>query len=348
MHCTEIAAFEVFHRRLGWPWIAIDAAGARVAFASSEDRLATRALAPGGAVDEGPAFALPADLRLPVAAPSPSDHRGAAEGIHGFGVDSRGELVAVVGTAGGASVLVTMNARGELARSRIDALAGGDFVAHAVAFDRTGSRLWVSAESGGETALILVDARTHAPFGVLRSAPFPPPAFHELHVHPQDDAVLLLAACGQDGTFARVAGWSDGPPVAIATALDEGGAPAGFVGFSADAARVHLAEDEALRTHAWPTLDTLSSAPFADDFVSSYAGAVLGTLIFVDGELDRGDHEEEAVMIFDRSALKGSLVEPPAPPGMWVGRLGASAIVTVESKGDPARGRVLVIRKVEN
>ena len=71
-------------------------------------------------------------------------------------------------------------------------------------------------------------------------------------------------------------------------------------------------------------------------------------MIFVDGELDRGEGEEEAVMIFDRSALKGSLVEPPAPPGMWVGRLGTSAIVTVESKGDPARGRVLVIRKVQN
>ena len=329
MHCREIASFDVVHRSLAWPWIAIDPTATRFAFASSDDRLATRVLA-GGAVEEGPSFSLPADLRLPE--------------VHAFGLDSRGELVAALG----ASVLVTLDEKGERVRSRVAELAGGDFVARAVTFDRTGSQLWVSAESGEETALIALDARTHAVAGVLRSAKFPPPASHELHPHPSDDAVLLLAACGEDGTFARVAAFADGRPVAIATALDAGAAPAGFVGFSADGARVHLAEDESLRTHAWPTLDTLSSAPLADGFYSSYSGAVLGGLVFVDGELERDDGAEEAVMIFDRAALKGSLVEPPAPPGMWVGRLGATAIVTVEPKGDPARGRVLVIRKVEN
>ena len=66
-----------------------------------------------------------------------------------------------------------------------------DFVAHAVAFDHTGKHVWFSAESGKETVLSLVSAREHTVVGALRSPPFPPPAMHELHVHPVDDAVLL-------------------------------------------------------------------------------------------------------------------------------------------------------------
>jgi hypothetical protein len=347
MHCKEIASFDVVHRSLAWPWIALDPSQTRFVFASSERGLATRVLA-AGAVDAGPSFPLPEDLALPTVQAPPNEHRGVAQGVHGFAIDPSGDRVAVVGTTLGKSVLVTIEPSGETMRSRIDALVEGDFVAHAVAFDRTGSRLWVSAESGEATALVVVDARTHARVGAVLSAPFPPPAFHELHPHPVDDAVLLLAACGQDGTFARVAGWSDGPPVAIPTALDDGAAPAGFVGFSSDGARVHLAADDELRTHAWPTLETLSTAPFADDFVSSYSGVLLGGLIFVDGQLDLDRGEEEAVMTFDRAALKGSLAKPPVPAGMWVGRLGTSALVTVEAKGDPARGRVVVLREVEN
>ena len=177
-----------------------------------------------------------------------------------------------------------------------------------------------------------------AAFGIARSAAFPPPATHELYLHPQDSAVLLLAACGEDGTFARVAGWSGGGVEAIPTALDKGGIPAGFVGFSADAVRVHLAEADELRTHSWPGLEELSSVELADDFVSSYAGAVFGDRIFVDGE--DADSRDDAVMMFDRSATRGALLPDPVPSGMWAGRLLADTIVTVEAKGEPARGHV--------
>ena len=343
MDCVEIGSFEVVHRALVWPWVSIDPTRARFAFATNERSIASRGLVDGRVV-EGKAFALPADLALPTEQAPDVGHRGSERGVHGFAIDPRGELLAVTGMVDGASVVVTIDGTGEVRRTRVDALAGPDFVAHGVTFDRTGARVWLSAESGRETALVLIDARTHALAGVVRSAAFPSTAHHELYVHAQDDAVLLLAACGEEGTFARVAGWSDGPPVAIETALDQGSVPAGFVGFSSDGARVHLAEADELRTHAWPGLETLSSAPFADEFVSSYSGAVIDSLIFVDGEID----EEDAVMMFDRSALKGAVVAPPAPRGMWVGRLGGSAIVTVEAKGDPARGRVLLVRKVAN
>jgi hypothetical protein len=127
--------------------------------------------------------------------------------------------------------------------------------------------------------------------------------------------------------------------IEVLTALDAGDVTAGFDGFSADLTRVHLAEADELRTHAWPGLEQLSSVMLADDFASSYAGAVLGDRIFVDGE-DR-DAGGDSVMQFDRSALLGTVLKPPFPSGMWVGRLGVDAIVTVESKGDPARARVL-------
>jgi hypothetical protein len=340
MHFVEIGSFQAVHRHLAWPWIAIDARRSRFAFPSSARGIATRALA-GDGLTEGPSFSLPADLELPDAPPDPAGHRGAGSGVHGLSIHPEGAVLAVTGVSSGSSVLVSLDASGELRRSRLDALAGGDFTAHAVAFDRSGTRLWVSAESGEATALVLLDARSHAVLGVLESAAFPPPASHELFVHPQDDAVLLLAACGQDGTFARVAGWSDGPPVALPTALDGGAVPAGFVGFSTDGAHVHLVEADELRTHAWPSLEELSSVELADDFVSAYSGAVLGDRVLVDGhDAESGD---DAVMLFDRPARRGARVKPPVPSGMWVGRLGADCIVTVASKGDPAQGRVLRI-----
>lgn len=211
------------------------------------------------------------------------------------------------------------------------------------AIDPEGARLALCAESDTETALLLVEAASHALVGISRSAAFPRPSTHELYVHPQDDAVLLVAACGEEGTFARVVGWSGKAVEVVPTALDDGGIPAGFAGFSADAARVHLVEADELRTHAWPTLHELSSVQLAGDFVSSFAGAVLGHHVFVDGHHadDGGEGGDDAVMRFDRSAIRGIVLPPPVPIGMWAGRLGADVIVTVESKGDPARGRVI-------
>jgi hypothetical protein len=327
MKLHELASFDVVHAHLSWPWIAFDASGSRFAFASSKSAIATRVLR-DGEVGSGPTFAMPADLAL-----------------HAFTLAASGTLLAAVGIEAGASdasVVITTNDAGEeQKRSTLESLVGPGFTAQAIAFDRGGARLWLSAESTTETALIILDATTHVALGVARSAAFPPPSMHELVLHPKDDAVLVLAACGEDGTFARVARWSDGRLETIATALDEGSIPAGFVGFSTDGARLHLAEADELRTHAWPGLEELSSVEFADDFVSSFAGAILGERICVDGE-DSEAHED-AVMVFDTSALRGSLAYPPVPSGMWAGRLGADVLVTVESKGEPARGRVVRI-----
>jgi hypothetical protein len=330
MKLIELASFEVAHEHISWPWVAFDASGRRFAFCTSKSRIATRVVSEG-AVTHGPTFSLPADLAL-----------------HSFTLDAAGTLLAAIGNAGaaegatGAGLLVTLDADGkEVRRSSIDTIIATGFLAQAAAFDRNGSRLWISAESPTETALALVDARTHAVLGVVRAGAFPPPAMHELTLHPDEDAVLVLAACGEDGTFARVARWSNDRLEALKTALDDGSIPAGLVGFSTDGARLHLAEADELRTHAWPGLQELSSVEFADDFVSSFAGAILGERILVDGE--DSEAREDAVMVFDTTALRGKLAFPPVPAGMWAGRLGEAMLVTVDAKGEPSRGRVLRI-----
>jgi hypothetical protein len=350
MDFREIAEFDVVRGRLAWPWIAFDASGTRLAYASSANTIATRTL-DGEEVSEGPVFVLPTDLELETARPA---ENAPPSGLTGFALSFASSdgmpLLAVTGTAHGVATIAILEAAGEPSRSdlscrerkrvTVDALLGDGHAVLAIAFDRRGRRLWVSSETANETVVALVDVDSLALVDVVRSAPFPRPALHELYLHPQDDAVLLLAACGDDGTFARVVGFAGDVVSAIPSALDSGGLPAGFVGFSADAARVHLAEADELRTHGWPTLDELSSVPFADDFVSSFSGAVLGNEILVDGE--DAETQEDAIMLFDRTAIRGVLLPRPAPRGMWAGRLGSEAIVTVQAKGDPVVARVLL------
>ncbi len=326
----ELAAFEVFHAQLDWPWLAFDAGGEHVAFASTSSTIATRRL-DGAKVVDGPSFALPSDLGL------------AAEpraGLTAFSVSVERGLVALAGVANGIEVVALVDASGERKRAPIDAVLGKGHDVRAIAFDRTGRRLWLSTENETETVTALVDARSLDLVGVIRSPAFPRPALHELHLHPVDDAVLLLAACGEDGTFARVVGFAGDEVSVIPTALDTGAIAAGFVGFSADGVRVHLVEADELRTHAWPTLHELSSVPLADDFISSFSGAVLGGEIFVDGE--DAETRDDAIMLFDRAAIHGAVLPLPAPTGMWAGRLGTNAIVTIQAKREPAGASVLL------
>ncbi len=339
MHIVELDVFAAAHGALAWPWIALDATHTRLAFAESGTTIATRVLdGKGTTVTPGPSFTLPEDLLLPATDPE--------KGLRAFALDSAGTQLALLGTGAEGGVVVTLQVAAgdaQTKRTRLADLATGDLVARALAFDRTGTHLWISADSATESAILLVDASSHELLGIARGAVFPPPAVHELHVHPTDDAVLLLASCGQDGTFARVAGWSGGDPRSVAllpTALDEGAEPAGFVGFSTDLAHVHLVEAEALRTHAWPGLMELASVPLDPEMVSSYAGVVLDHRILVDGAVE-DDASDDAVMIFDRTGLRGSRVKPPVPSGMWVGRFGRDGLVTVESKGEPVTARIV-------
>ena len=328
----EISSFDVLHGELEWPWITFAASGDRLAFASSASTIATRSLEADRVV-EGPSFSLPPDLHL--------GGQGGSRGLSAFSISAHRDapVLALAGTTADGDVISIVDPSGER-RVRLDSLVGAGHVVKATAFDRSGARLWLSTETETETVTALLATDALAIVGVIRSPAFPRPALHELHVHPQDDAVLLLAACGEEGTFARVVGYAGDVVSQVPGALDSGAVAAGFVGFSVDGARVHLVEADELRPHAWPTLHELSSVPLADDFISSFSGAVLGGEIFVDGE--DAETRQDAVMLFDRAAIHGAVAPPPAPVGMWAGRLGERAIVTIQAKGDPVPARVLV------
>lgn len=322
MKLAEVSTFAVASTDMEWPWFCFDASGARFAYAASETTIATQHYDNERCV-QGPTFSLPADVR-------PAHLRG-------FALRRDGRELALVTE----DTLYVCTESASPARIGLLALVDATFSARAVAYDRKGEHLWVSAESAAGSVVILLDTAKRALIGSSDGRVFPPPALHELFLHPVDDAVLLLASCGPEGTFARVVGFDGESVASVPTSLDDGAVPAGFVGFSADATRVHLAEADELRTHAWPGLTELSSTELADDFVSNYSGAVFGDNILVDGRVDEG--ADDAVMQFDRSALYGKILAPPVPLGMWAGRIGRDAIVTVDPKAEPARGSVVRI-----
>jgi hypothetical protein len=326
MKFTELFAFDVAPGDMQWPWFAFDATGTRFACASGANSVACYSY-DGGSVVLGPSFELPVDV--PVSS------------IAGFALHRDGAQLAIVANGDKESWLVVCGPGAAVQRRSLCTLVDKDdqVQAKAVAYDRKGECLWLVATCNEKTLVVRVDAATHSLAGLASSAGFPEPAVHEIYVHPVDDAILLLASCGQYGTFARVVGFSGETVESVTTALDEGGVPAGFVGFSADAARVHLAEADELRTHAWPALFELSSVELADDFVSSYAGAVFGEHVLVDGEL--ADAGGDAVMRFDAAALRGTVLSPPVPEGMWAGRIGRDAIIVVDAKASPKRASVL-------
>ena len=128
MELSEIGSFQAFHRSLPWPWVAVDARRTRFAFAASDRSIATCVL-DAGVVKPGPTFSLPLDLSLPTQAAGDAT----PPGLRAFAVDGGGEMLALVGTVGEASVVVSLGANGELVRSTAATLLGPGFVAQATA-----------------------------------------------------------------------------------------------------------------------------------------------------------------------------------------------------------------------
>ena len=323
MKLHTLASFDVHKEGLSWPWIAFAASGSEIAFASSPSTFATRKLTGSAAVQAGPSFTLPAGATL--------------ADVRAFALCPLGEFAVLTATH---LHVMHEDAIRTVALATLAPDAGLE--PRAALFSRSGAELWISAETKEHVVLFLVDVAKLTLLGIDHSKPLPPPASHELYLHPQDDAVLLVAACGEEGTFARVVGFAGGVLARVTTALDDGSIAAGFVGFSADGTRLHLAESDELRTHAWPGLLELSSVELADDFIGAFSGAVMHDRVLVDGHEDQdGDGGSDAVMSFDVSATLGSWLLPPFPEGMWAGRLGSTSLVTVQPKGNPARGSVI-------
>ncbi|MBI2394249.1 MAG: hypothetical protein HYV09_32055 [Deltaproteobacteria bacterium] len=343
----EVSSFQVAHGALPWPWIAFDPAHLRFAHAADAQTIVVRSLV-DGALAETARFALPEGLGLPQVAPDGYSSTARAKRLHAFALAPSGDELAITGIVDeGRSVVATLGRGGELARASVEERLGEGLFGQALSWDRTGAHLWIAAErdaspsapARGDGVVARLDGATLQVLGVVDHPEYPPPVAYELALHPIDDAVLTLAACGQDGTFARVARFADGRLQAIVTRLDGGGEPAGLVGFSPDGSRVFLAEESALRVHRWPALDLERTVDLGDEFMSAYSGAVVDDRVLVDGE--DAEDGEDVVLAYDASTL--ARVPPPTAirGAMWVGRLQERHLVTVTPKGEPARGAVL-------
>ena len=322
LRCSKLQELTLAPGKLAWPWVVF--APDRSAFVVPTGPR-TVAIRRAASLGEEQRVDLPEALAVPTVAASASGTTSRQPGLHSLALHPDGRTVvgfgwhrdipvACVERVGGAPELVDLGP------------ALGDMGPLASTFTRDGESLWLSAESAGGAAIVRLRFRD---FGLESKAAFPhapPPAAHQLFLHPTEDAVLLTMACGQDGTFVRVARLVDGKLALVATGGDGGLEPCGLAEMTDDGARVCLVTLDRLELRRWPDLKFEAQVDLAHELVSNYNGVRIGGRFLVSAT-DRDEEEEErALVLSDALNLED---DAPAPPGMWAGRLGADRLVTI-------------------
>jgi hypothetical protein len=322
LRCSKLHELTFAPGHLRWPWVAF--APERTAFAVPVGPR-TVAIHPEGAPAEARRVELPEALAIPTVAQSDSATTSRQPGLHALAVHPDGRTVvglgwhkdipvACVERVGGAPELVDLGP------------ALGDLGPMATTFTRDGESLWLSAESATGAAIVRVRFRD---FGLESKVAFPaapPPAAHELTLHPREDAVLLTMACGQDGTFLRVARMVDGKLELVASEGDGGAEPCGVAGTTEDGERVCLVSFDRVQLRRWPGLARDAEVAIEDELAANYNGVRLGAYFVVSATLQEDGDEDRALVLTDAMKI---VDDAPAPPGMWAGRLGRDRLVTV-------------------
>lgn len=276
---------------------------------------------------------LPEALAVPDVGRSPEGTTSRQPGLHSIALHPDGRTVvgfgwhrdipvACVERVGGAPELVDLGP------------ALGDMGPLAATFTRDGESIWVSAESASGAAIARLRFRD---FGLEAKAAFepaPPPAFHQLMLHPVEDAVLLAMACGQDGTFLRVARMAGGKLELVPTDGDEGIEPCGLAETTDDGSRVCLVAADHVELRRWPGLKHEARFEVDDALEANYNGVRVGGRFVVSATEHEDGEDERALVLTDSLKLED---DAPAPPGMWAGRLGLDRLVTVSRVKDDDR-----------
>ncbi|MGD0523560.1 MAG: hypothetical protein ABSE49_00375 [Polyangiaceae bacterium] len=333
--CSKLHELSLSPGELSWPWVAF--APDRRAFAVP---VGPRAIAIRGAASLGAErrVELPEALSLPVVPASAGGTKSRQPGLHALALHPDGRTVVGVGwhrdlpvacveRVGGAPELVDLGP------------ALGDMGPLAATFTRDGESLWLSAEKTGGAAIARLRFRD---FGLEAKVAFPaapPPAAHELFLHPNEDAVLLTMACGQDGTFTRVARNVGDKVELVPTKGDEGLQPCGVAGTTDDGRRVCFVADDGVALRRWPELALDATVEVGDERATNYSGVRIGGRFLVSAT-DREDEEDErALVLSDALAIED---DAEGPPGMWAGRLGEDRLVTIAREEESKRRRVFV------
>jgi hypothetical protein len=334
LRCSKLHELTIAAGQLAWPWVAF--APERTAFAVPVGRR-TLGIRAAASTAEERRVELPDALAVPDVERSPSSTSSRQPGLHSVALHPDGRTVvgfgwhrdipvACVERVGGAPELVDLGP------------ALGEMGPMAATFTRDGESIWVSAESATGAAIARLRFRD---FGLESKAAFPPappPASHELLLHPVEDAVLLTMACGEDGTFLRLAR-RVGDRLELVPTEGEGGIePCGVAGTTEDGGRVCLVTFTRVELRRWPGMAREAQLDVADELSANYTGVRIGGRFIVSAtEQDDGD-DDRALVLSDALKLED---DAPAPPGMWAGRLGLDKLVTVSrDKGEERRAFV--------
>jgi hypothetical protein len=328
LRCSKLREFRLAPGQLAWPWVAF--APDRTAFAvpASHRTMLIRGV---DSLGDERRVELPDALAVPTVERSRSGTTSRQPGLHsvalhpdgctvvGFGWH-RDIPVACVERVGGAPELVDLGP------------TLGDMGPLAATFTRDGESIWLSAESAGAAAIVRLRFRD---FGLESKAAFPPappPAAHELFLHPMQDAVLLTMSCGQDGTFVRVARQVGGKLELVPTEGDDGLQPCGLAETTDDGERVCLVTSDHVELRRWPTLAREIEVEIGEELSANYNGVRIGGRFVVSATEQEEEEDERALVLNDALNVED---QAPAPPGMWAGRLGEDRLVTVSrEKGE--------------
>jgi hypothetical protein len=335
--CSKLHELTLVPGKLPWPWVAF--APDRSAFAVPVGPRAV-AIRSAESLADARRVELPDALPVPTVPPSASGTTSRQPGLHAVALHPDGRTVvgfgwhrdipvACVERVGGAAELVDLGP------------ALGDMGPMAATFTRDGESLWLSAESASGAAIVRLRFRDFGLEAKVAFPPAPPPAAHGLFLHPIDDAVLLTMACGQDGTFVRVARMAGGKVELVVTEADGGLAPCGLAETTDDGGGVCLVTDDGAELRRWPGLAREAHLELGEERAANYNGVRIGGR-FIVSATDREDEEEERALVLDDALTIED--DAAAPPGMWAGRLGRDRLVTIaREEGGERRAFVYAI-----
>jgi hypothetical protein len=338
LRCSKLHELTLVPGHLAWPWVAF--APERTAFAVPVGPR-TIAIHPATSPGEERRVELPEALAVPTIAPSDSSTTSRQPGLHALALHPDG--LTVVGFGWHKDIPVACVERAGSAPELVDlGPALGDLGPMAASFTRDGDSLWVSAESASGAAIVRLRFRDFGLESKVAFAPAPPPAAHELMLHPREDAALLTMACGQDGTFVRVARMVNGKLALVTTLAGDGGLePCGVAETSDDGARVCLVGDDRVELRRWPELVLEARVELEHELAGNYNGVRIGGRFVVSATLQDDGDEDRALVLNDALRIED---DAPAPPGMWAGRLGRDRLVSIaRGEGEERRAFVYAI-----
>jgi hypothetical protein len=333
LRCSKIRELVLVPGKLSWPWVAFSPDRSSFAVPVSRSTLVVYGAA---ALDRETRLELPDVLSTPVDEASRDHTTSRQAGLHAVAVHPDGRTL--VGFGWHADVPAACVLRAGLPPEVIDlGLALGDMGPMAASFSSDGEGLWLSAESRTGAAIVRLRFRDFSLEGKAAFPAPPPPAAHELLLHPLEDAVLLTMACGQDGTFVRVARAAEGKVTLVAGEGVDGLDPCGTAETIEDGTRVCLVTGDSVELRQWPTLALVKRVEVGEGLLPNYNGVRIGGRFVVSAtfEQDDGAEDERALVFGDGLKLED---DAPAPPGMWAGRMGRDRVVTVSREKGESRG----------